>query len=198
MGYYQGKCVSMKDCNSKTESNSASTNGTNQISAGSSHASLSNIPSGGMSGLGNATTGPITAAPTGGSTCRNESQIGPYSNNTCVLQDQYCSLQGRGHALDGMRDVCVLWDNSCCGNNASAAENYWNEHLNAVTSNACFFSYSPECARSNPPGRMSAFAGLKDWMRGPQCFESNPVIAEDPVRLLSISWSFHPYVDFEN
>ena len=77
----------------------------------------------------------------------------------------------------------MLWDKSCCGNSALAPQTYWDDNLNIVTSNACFFDYSLDCTMSNPPGRMSVFAEFKDWMRGPQCYASSPLIAEDPVRL---------------
>lgn len=78
----------------------------------------------------------------------------------------------------------MLWDpNDCCGNSSLAPTSYYNEHLDVVTSNGCFFDYSPECTMSNPPGRQSAFADFKQWMRSPQCFASNPSIQGDTVRL---------------
>lgn len=154
------------------------------IQPGSLSPSLSSILSGISTRSSNLTTGPITRVPPQMSNCRNVSSNNASSSNTCALRNAYCSLQGSEHALDGLRDLCILWDKSCCGNSALAPQNYWKDKLNSVTSNGCFFDQSPDCTTSNPPGRMSAFAGLKNWMRGPQCYESNPLIAGDPVGLL--------------
>ena len=161
MGYYQGSCVSITDCNSRMTSTTIS------ASAGSS----------------NFTTGLITTAPLEISKCSNVTSNGSDSGSTCVLQNAYCSLQGSGHALDGLRDVCVLWDKSCCGNSALAPQSYWKENLWTITSNDCYFDYSLDCTKSNPAGRMSAFEEFKNWMRGPQCLASSPLIAGDPVRI---------------
>ena len=125
-------------------------------------------------------TGPITTAPHHTSGVRNSSSTSLVSNTTCDILEPYCSLRSPSHALDGLRDVCVLWDTSCHGNNASAPHNYWKEHLATITHNTCFYNYAPKCVTSNPSGRQSAFAGMKNWMRGSQCFKNNPLISEDP------------------
>ena len=183
MGYYNGHCVSITDCSTRTTSTIKSAKVTAKTQSRSLRSSLLSISPGTSAGSRNFTTGTITTAPLEISTCMNVSSNSSSSGNTCKLQDAYCSLQGSGHALDGLRDVCVLWDKSCCGNSALAPQTYWDDNLNIVISNACFVDHSLDCTMSNPPGRMSAFAEFKDWMRGPQCYASQPLIAEDPVCL---------------
>ena len=121
-----------------------------------------------------------TAAPSNISACAPTSKPSPGHNISCQLTDAYCSLRGPDHALDGLRDECILWDAHCCGNEKWAASKFYEENIATVASNACFRSPTPNCTALNPPGRMSAFAGLKKWMRTPQCFAANPLIAEDP------------------
>ena len=133
-------------------------------------------------------TGPITTAPFNISTCTPFSGNSSNLTNACRIQDAFCSFQGSEHALDGLRDVCVLWDLSCCGNSALAAKTYWKEQLHVITNNKCFVNHSPDCTKSNPSGRISAFAEFKDWMRGPQCYANSPLILGDPV---CISMTLH-------
>lgn len=182
MGYYQGHCVSVTDCHTQISLITTSSVATAETQPSGILTSFpfafSSLPA--SSGI--ATVTPITTAPAEISTCNNLSSDPSYSGSTCALQDTYCSLQGSGHALDGLRDVCVLWDKSCCGNSALAPNNYWKDDLDLITSNACFFDSLPDCTMSNPPGRMSAFGAFKNWMRAPQCYASNPLIAGDPVR----------------
>ena len=40
--------------------------------------------------------------------------------------------------------------------------------------NKCFFDTSPDCSTRNPPGRVSIFNDVKDWMRSPQCGSNSP------------------------
>ena len=92
------------------------------------------------------------------------------ADSTCLLNKSYCTLQGSDHALDGLRDICVAWDNSCSGNPISAGYAFYSNQIDSSLPYSCFWTGpSPECTTSNPPGRMSAFAGLKSWMRGQQC-----------------------------
>lgn len=183
MGFYNGKCVSIKDCNTQASSNIISAKATLKDQPASLWTSLASIPSGAPADSSNFISGPITTAPLEVSRCKTSSSMGSYLNSTCVLQDVHCSLDGSDHALDGLRDVCVLWDRMCCGNSTMAPQSYWQNNLAVVTSNRCFLDYLPDCTESNPPGRSSALAEFKNWMRGPQCFASNPVIGEDTVRL---------------
>ena len=92
------------------------------------------------------------------------------SSGTCILTNQYCALQGSEHALDGLRDVCVLWDNSCTGPKTAAEDEVIGDFLASTLGwNECFIAPTPECTTSNPPGRMAAFSSLKDYMRGSEC-----------------------------
>ena len=116
------------------------------------------------------------------SPCTSVPTNGTRPNPTCRLQDPFCPFQGSDHVLDGLRDVCVLWDKSCCGKSALAPQYYYSNSLSVVISNNCFKDFSAECSKSNPPGRRSAFDELKNWMRGPQCFASNPQVEEYSVR----------------
>ena len=155
-------------------------------------ATISTHPSGSVHSppvTGNWKNIPLTTALTG--SLRNESGYFNHSStggsnsstggSTCQIQDAYCTLQGSGHALDGMRDICALWDDSCSGDKTLAANTFFSSKSNVVLSNTCFQGDLPgiypavQCTASNPPGRMSAFGGLLDWMRSPQCssVESN-------------------------
>lgn len=126
------------------------------------------ITSGAPAGSSNLTAGPLSTAPFKTSEYNQSSSISFYSNSTCVLRDPYCSLEGSDHALDDLRDICVIWDRSCWGNSALAPQNYWHYNLSVLTSNRCFLDYSPDCTKNNAPGRSSALAEFKNWMRGPQ------------------------------
>ena len=181
MGYMQGRCKSITGCNTQAASATGS--------LGASH-SINILES--SSNPGKQTNGPITTAPLNMSTCANPSTNSSNSTDTCKLQDAYCSLQGSEHALDGLRNVCVLWDPSCCGNTESAPRSYWKDQMSVVTKNKCFVKESPDCTTSNPTGRMSALADFKDWMRGPQCYANSPLILGDSVRIfLSLLHSCH-------
>ena len=92
------------------------------------------------------------------------------NSSTCLLQEAYCPFRDGRHALDGLRNECVLWDNSCKGNNESAIEDFWDARP-LLFKNKCFLDmdHMPNCTSSNPPGRMSALADAKKWMRTPEC-----------------------------
>ena len=94
----------------------------------------------------------------------------------CLLQDAYCSLRGSGHSLDGLKDECVLWDASCSGNRSLATSQFYGSIMNILTQNACFYDSSPDCSKSNPPGRVSEFDDVKSWMRSPPCMSEDPGI----------------------
>ena len=157
MGYYEGKCTSTTNCNTQIASTTTSLKGQKVNNA----------------------TGPTTSSPPDVSICANTINNTSSAISSCLLQDKYCSLQGSSHALDGLRDVCVLWDSSCCGDTSRAAAKYWSEHLSTISSNDCFVNSSASCTALNPPGRLSAFSELKNWMRSPQCFDSNPMVSGD-------------------
>ena len=94
------------------------------------------------------------------------------NSSTCLLQEAYCPFRDGRHALDGLRNECVLWDNSCKGNNKSAVERFWDSRP-LLFQNKCFLDmdHLPNCTSSNPPGRMSALADAKKWMRTPECLK---------------------------
>ena len=103
------------------------------------------------------------------------------AGNTCMLQDSYCSLRGLNHALDGLNDVCLLWDTSCTGIRTSAGSKWFQEKkATYLTHNKCFLDPSPDCTTSNPPGRMSVFSEAKYWMRSPQCLSLLHELFYDP------------------
>lgn len=183
MGYYNGKCVSITACDTLASPNMTSTKATSKDQPASLWTSPASVPSGTPANSSNFVAGPITTAPLKVSQCETSSSMGSYSNSTCVLQDAHCSLKGSDHALDGLRDVCVLWDKLCCGNSSMAPRSYWHNNLSVVTNNRCFRDYLPDCTESNPPGRKSAFEEFKNWMRDPLCYASYPRNNLDPVRL---------------
>lgn len=83
--------------------------------------------------------------------------------------------------MDGLTDECILWDSSCSGNRVSATSHFYGSVANALIGNTCFIDPSPDCSTKNPPGRISAFVEVKDWMRSPQCMSENPgmILAEE-------------------
>ena len=95
-----------------------------------------------------------------------------HNSSICLLEEAYCPFRDGRHALDGLRNECVLWDNSCKGNNESAVENFWDSRL-LLFKNKCFLDmdHMPNCTSSNPPGRISALADAKKWMRTPECLK---------------------------
>ena len=117
----------------------------------------------------------ITTGPSQKSIPDRASNYSSFGASTCLLQAPYCTLQGSSHALDGLRDVCILWDDSCSGNKTLAAERFFSyKSMDHLQSNPCFNGPTPKCTTSNPPGRISAFANAKNWMRTPQCPASGP------------------------
>ena len=177
----RGKCISITGCNTGMDSTSTLTEAETKTQLDGLATSGSHISTQSLNRSNSQRTGPITTAPFNISTCAPPSGNSSNVTNTCKIQDELCSFQGSEHALDGLRDVCVLWDSSCCGNSALAAKRYWNEQLHVITNNKCFVNHSPDCTKSNPSERMSAFAGFKDWMRGPQCYANSPLILGDTV-----------------
>ena len=95
-----------------------------------------------------------------------------HNSSTCLLEEAYCPFREGHHALDGLRNECVLWDNSCKGNNESAVENFWDSRP-LLFKNKCFLDmdHMHNCTTSKPPGRMSALADAKKWMRSPECLK---------------------------
>ena len=109
----------------------------------------------------------------------NYQSINGTNNSTCEITDSFCSLQGPSHSLDGLEDQCILWDKSCCGETTSAASRFWSTS-GLLENNSCFYRPSPECSTSNPPGRMSVFSEVKNWMRQPGCLKLHHEMYPDP------------------
>ena len=126
----------------------------------------------------------ITTAPFETSMPAYRSNSSLVSSSECLLQDAHCSLQGPGHSLDGLKEECVLWDTSCSGNKTLATMQFYGSVVTAVTKNQCFQDLSPDCSKNNPPGRMSTFGELKNWMRSTECESEDPNIKDlmDPEK----------------
>lgn len=120
----------------------------------------------------------ITAAPSKTSMTNLISNSSLTQGDECLLRNEYCSLQGPGHSLDGLKDECILWDTACSGNRSLATSQFFGSVNNILMSNPCFFDSSPDCSKNNPPGRMSVFNDVKNWMRSPQCMLEDPGIIE--------------------
>ena len=99
---------------------------------------------------------------------------------TCAIKDKYCNDNngtiGKATATN-LNDSCILWDPSCSGNRTLAMDDFFNQTFqNDLVSNECFAQLSPvnsalvsNCDKYNPPGRMSEFEEMKNWMRSQQC-----------------------------
>ena len=98
----------------------------------------------------------------------------------CANKDKYCKSNngtgGRASATN-LNGSCILWDPSCSGNRTLAMDTFLNQTFqDDLQSNECFAQLSPvnsafvsNCDKYNPPGRMSEFEEMKNWMRSQQC-----------------------------
>lgn len=101
---------------------------------------------------------------------------------TCSIKQDYCSFTksnrtiGKGNATTN--DVpCLLWDSSCSGNRTSAIDTFFDQTFqHDLLNNKCFVQAGSinlvkgsDCDKYNPPGRMSEFQKMKNWMRSQQC-----------------------------
>ena len=180
LGYYEGNCWSPSPCDSgtavptqstaafSTSPSSAATSWTPPIRLCSSGQTVSqHFGSTLMTSGINSSIERITASDDG------------KSNWTCNLGDAYCSIRGPGHALDGLNDVCLLWDDACCGNGTAAFDDLWsNDLVNQLLQNKCFVNPSTNCTNNNPVGRMDEFKKLKQWLRSPECFGMFPTVRD--------------------
>ena len=177
LGFPENKCISIPNCNAQATS-------TTLFSSTSAASSLVR----GDGGFGNSSSTintsdktsklvhSITVAPLQTSTVKFMSNSSMTQGDECLLQDAYCSLRGPGHSLDGLKDECLLWDSACSGDKSFATSHFYGSIASILMNNTCFLDPSPECSKSNPPGRISAFDEVKDWMRSPQCLSENPNI----------------------
>ena len=101
---------------------------------------------------------------------------------TCAMKDLYCSSNKISGAVGnvngtGVDDLCSLWDPTCLGNKTSARDKFFNPDFQRdVLGNRCFvlegsvnLGNASNCDKYNPPGRMSEFQKMKNWMRSQQC-----------------------------
>lgn len=125
----------------------------------------------------------LTTGPSSHTILYNTGYNSSRNSSTCLLQEAYCPFRDGRHALDGLRNECVLWDDSCQGNNESAIERFWDSRP-LLLRNKCFLDmdHMPNCTSSNPPGRMSALADAKKWMRTPECLKLHYERWGDPNR----------------
>ena len=103
-------------------------------------------------------------------------------SGTCAIKDFYCSskkndgIVGKANTTTA-DDVCMLWDASCSGNRTSATDMFFDPTFQRdLLGNRCFVLAGSEnlgnvskCDKGNPPGRMSEFQEMKNWMRSQQC-----------------------------
>ena len=100
---------------------------------------------------------------------------------TCAIKEDYCSSTsdrtvGKGNATD-IDDRCLLWNPSCSGNRTLAIDMFFDTTFqHDLLNNTCFVQAGSvnlvngsNCDKFNPPGRMSEFQEMKNWMRSQQC-----------------------------
>ena len=101
---------------------------------------------------------------------------------TCAMKDLYCSSNKSSGAVGnvnatGVEDLCSLWDPTCSGNRTLARDKFFDPDFQRdVLRNRCFvlegsvnLGNASNCDKYNPPGRMSEFQKMKNWMRSQQC-----------------------------
>lgn len=104
------------------------------------------------------------------------------NSGTCAIKELYCSSKGNDGIVGQANttttdDVCLLWDATCSGNKTSAIDKFFDPTFQRdLLSNRCFvlagsvdLGNASNCEKDNPPGRMSEFQEMKDWMRSKQC-----------------------------
>ena len=120
-------------------------------------------------------------------------------SGTCAIEDDYCSSKkdnGRVGTVNATNidDACLLWDPSCSGNRTLARDTFFGPTFqHDLLNNTCFVQAgsvnlvnASNCNKYNPPGRMSEFQEMKNWMRSQQCvsaateWATNEDIVEDP------------------
>ncbi len=98
----------------------------------------------------------------------------------CSIIDKYCSYNGTDRNPDGLSDQCMLWDNTCSGNQTLAIDKFFGQTQEYLYENVCFTGdgdglVESNCTQRNTPARYSEFARIKGWMRSPQCIVSQGV-----------------------
>ena len=98
------------------------------------------------------------------------------------MKDLYCSSQKNNGTVGKINatstdNPCLLWDPSCSGNRTLARDTFFDPSFQRdVLRNKCFVLEGSvnlgdvsNCDKYNPPGRMSEFQKMKNWMRSQQC-----------------------------
>ena len=96
---------------------------------------------------------------------------------TCSITDKYCSYNGTARNPDGLKDQCLLWDDTCSGNQTLAIDQFFGQTQEYLYENICFTADGDEkveanCIRQNAPARFAEFKRIKSWMRSPPCIAS--------------------------
>lgn len=111
----------------------------------------------------------------------------------CAMDDNFCSFQGLSQPINvsstaEFKDVCLLWDTSCSGNRTLAIEEFFKTDNTTFASqfglnttdydfnilfNNCFrqnwMEGPSDCAKYNPPSRLTEWDKIRSWMRSDQC-----------------------------
>ena len=99
----------------------------------------------------------------------------------CAVKDVYCNNDNNGTLKTGkatnVDDPCLLWDSSCTGNRTWAIDTFFDPTFqHDLLMNKCFVQAGSvnlvrelNCDEHNPPGRISEFKEMKNWMRSQQC-----------------------------
>ena len=104
----------------------------------------------------------------------------------CSITDKYCSYNGTARNPDGLKDQCLLWDDTCSGNQTLAIDQFFSQTREFLHENVCFTadgdgSVQSDCTGHNTPARFAEFKRIEDWMRSPQCIASQGVFKK-PTR----------------
>ncbi len=104
------------------------------------------------------------------------------NSGICAMKDLYCSSTKSNGTVGKVNatstdDPCLLWDPSCSGNRTLARDTFFDPSFQRdVLGNRCFvlegsvnLGNTSNCDKYNPPGRMSEFQKMKNWMRSQQC-----------------------------
>lgn len=98
----------------------------------------------------------------------------------CSITDKYCLYNGTARNPDGLRDQCLLWDDTCSGNQSLAIDRFFGQTRDYLYENVCFRADAADVVesnytRQNTPARYAEFNRIKSWMRSPQCIASQGV-----------------------
>ena len=129
---------------------------------------------------------------------------------SCAIKDKYCNNNngtvGKASATD-FNDSCILWDPSCSGNRTLAIDKFFDQTFqHDLLNNTCFVQAGSvnlvngsNCDKYNPPGRMSEFQKMKNWMRSQQCvsvangWAAKYTGGEDPDSKLAVQMDPYEY-----